>query len=1187
MSRGRASERGGFAQSASPRVAPDREEATNTETPIMSVSDRPGEFLRGGGAMSALMRSLDWSMTPLGALASWPQSLMTAIGICLASRFPMAICWGRELTLLYNDAYQPILGTKHPEALGRSCYDVWSELKPIIEPMFESVMRTGEATWSDDLLLPMQRHGYTEEAYFTVSYSPIHDETADVGGIFVTVTETTRRVLGERRLRLLHELAATALRARSVEQACISARETLARHREDIPSMLLYLLDDGAGTARLRACTNGFHEEAPGLVEVGAGSDRFSFAKVLKNGKPEMIGDRERAAVLPITRPGQARPYGFLVAGINPRRALDEDYHGFLELAAAHVATALTNALANDEERRRTEALAAIDRAKTAFFSNVSHEFRTPLTLMLGPLRETLDAPAGLDPEQREKLEVAHRNALRLLKLVNTLLDFSRVEAGRLDANFESLDLSALTADLASHFRSACERAGLALEVDCPPLGDPVEVDREMWEKIVLNLLSNAFKFTFEGRILVKLRSEAGAVTLSVTDTGVGIDSADLPRIFERFYQARNVRARSQEGSGIGLALVRDLVEVLGGTIDVESRVGTGTTFSVHLPRVRTASATELHDSEPVHPSSRGAAPFVEEALRWLPDAARPAGSSAVADAERPRILLADDNADMRQYVRGLLEPRWQVETAADGAAALGLALANPPELVISDVMMPGIDGFELMRALRADLRTRAVPIILLSARAGEAARIEGLAAGADDYLHKPFSARELTARVAAVLDRANFRERLQTVERTARATTQRAADRLSVLSEASRLFAEAGPDEKVVLDALAHLVAERVRDFCVITLASPSDELMRLAAFHHADPEALALVGPLLNTSPLRMDQGLYGRVIKSDQPLFLPLADADAVETVNIPPFDSYITRYGMKSLIIAPLRLTGRVIGAIGLSRTRASEQYTEGDLELVLDLASRAALAIRNAQLFSRIQAEAKTREEVMAIVAHDLRNPLSVMSAAGVLLAGFAKNDAQGERLRNMAARITRASRRMDDLITNVLDATRIEGGRIEIKPAPTSAAGLIDQAHEALVLLAREKGIELTRHPISKDLRVLCDEGRILQVFSNLISNSIRFTSNGGTIELGVQREGEQARFAVKDSGVGIAPENLGRVFERYFKGSEPTRTGTGLGLYIARGIVEAHGGRIWVESTQGVGSTFSFTLPLADSAAS
>jgi signal transduction histidine kinase len=413
-------------------------------------------------------------------------------------------------------------------------------------------------------------------------------------------------------------------------------------------------------------------------------------------------------------------------------------------------------AAANRELRDANAKLGELDAVKTAFFHNVSHEFRTPLTLMLGPLEDALgDGAEPLGPRQRVRFQVAHDNALRLLKLVNALLDFSRLEAGRLRASYAPTDLAAFTAELAGMFRSAAETAGLRLVIECPPLPEPVWVDREMWEKIVPNLVSNAFKFTLGGEIGVRVREEPTHVLLEVADTGVGIPEAELPRIFERFHRVVGRVGRTHEGTGIGLALVRELVELHGGRVTVESQVGRGTTFRVEIPRGFAHLPAEAVSHTPAdQQAGRDSAAHAAEAMRWVGG-----GASASADTPAPAasqapggpracVLVVDDNADLRGYIGGLLSPSYDVASAADGLEALAAIRQRLPDIVVSDVMMPRLDGFGLVRELRADTATASVPVILLSARAGEEASIAGLDAGSDDYLVKPFSARELLARV-------------------------------------------------------------------------------------------------------------------------------------------------------------------------------------------------------------------------------------------------------------------------------------------------------------------------------------------------------------------------------------------------------------------------------------------------------
>ena len=773
----------------------------------------PADWLVGDSEMGALMRSIDWAATPLGPVSAWPESLRSAVSICLGSRFPIVLYWGADYVVLYNDAYAEILGEKHPWALGRLCREVWSEIWDVIAPMLHGVTATGDATWSDDQLLILGRHGYPEECYFSFSFSPVRGTAGGVEGIFTAVIENTRRVLGERRLRALRDLGAAAVEAKSAEETCRIAAEILARHRADVPFALLYLLD-ADGTAASLVATVGLERGTPASPESfdpgGMDATGWPLATVCSTRQIQIVRDvtigfdplpggpwpecPSSALVLPIASPGQEHLAGVLVAGVSPRRALDDEYRGFFELVAGQVAAAIADARAYEAERRRAEALAEIDRAKTAFFSNVSHEFRTPLTLMLGPVEDILAKPAEQGrPENRELLEVVQRNGLRLQKLVNTLLDFSRIEAGRHQAVFEPTDLGALTAELASHFRSACERAGLRLVTDCPPIGQPVYVDRDMWEKVVLNLVSNAFKHTFEGEIVVAVRAGASAVELSVRDTGTGIPPDEVPHIFERFYRVKSVRARTHEGTGIGLALVQELVKLHGGVLQVSSVLDKGSTFLVSIPTGTAHLPADLIGGPRTPVSATlGAGPYVEESLRWLPDSSpRPPSGPELGGAlsspshapsahgeaagSRARILWADDNADMRDYVGRLLSQHWTVEAVRDGQAALEAVRARRPDLVLTDVMMPRLDGFDLLRALRADPGTRSIPVILVSARAGEESRVEGLEAGADDYLVKPFSARELIAHVSARLELARVRQEMVDREQAARRQAEHA----------------------------------------------------------------------------------------------------------------------------------------------------------------------------------------------------------------------------------------------------------------------------------------------------------------------------------------------------------------------------------------------------------------------------
>lgn len=747
------------------------------------------ETFRRSGQVGADLAAVDWSATPLGPLEQWPPSLEAAVRLVLTSRFSMWMAWGPELTFFCNDSYRrDTLGTKYPWALGRPASEVWSEIWADIGPRIEHVMATGEATWDEKLMLLLERSGYREETYHTFSYSPLADDEGRVAGMLCVVSEDTEEVISRRRMATLRDLGTRTLKDLTEAESIASACRELATSAQSLPFTLTFLYDD-EGVARLagetgvsgdpdqvgrdplgRALTDPDCWPHPGgsepellLVDVSEFSDLPTGA----------WSERPIQAATVTLHAPQNQAYGFMVFGLNPYRLFDDDYADFLELVAGQVAEGITAARALEFERRRAEELSALDRSKTDFFTNVSHEFRTPLTLLLAPAEDALaDGQDPLPPRQRERVETIHRSAQRLLKLVNTLLDFSRLESGRVGATFEPVDLAAYTRELASMFETAARRLGLVLEVRCEDLPEPVHVDRELWGKVVLNLVSNALKFTLEGRVEVSVRADDDGAVLTVADTGSGIPQSEQEQLFERFHRVPGTVSRSHEGSGIGLALVGELAALHGGRVTVRSELGVGSTFEVHVPfGVAHLPADLLVEPE----AGRALADQVVEGFLAEADqlVARTGttptrGLPARERAEgRAQILIVDDNPDIRQYVSGLLAPVYDVRTAEDGREGLELARRWHPDLVLTDVMMPGLDGFELLAALQQSPETTGIPVVMLSARAGEEGLLEGLEAGADDYLAKPFTARELLARVRANLELDRSRRTRRELERS------------------------------------------------------------------------------------------------------------------------------------------------------------------------------------------------------------------------------------------------------------------------------------------------------------------------------------------------------------------------------------------------------------------------------------
>ncbi len=796
---------------------------------VMADDSVIADMFAGDSEMAVRMRSFDWSATPMGPPETWPPSARLMVRFLLPNRFPLLLFWGPDHIQFYNDACRPALGAKHPRCLGHRANKCFPEIWSVVGPLIEKAFQGGPAAWVGDLVLEVDRNGRLEEMHAEIAYSPVPDEAtpSHVGGVLGIVHDITQEVVNERRMRLLRELGGRTLAEDGTpEAACASAARILARYTVDVPFALLYLTDSSGAKARLTGASGVDPGQPISPLEVDLGGSppdgpSWPMSEVFRGNTIQIVerlgfrfGDvppgpwscaPDTAIIAPLRSNAPHPAGGVLVAGTSARLPLDPEYLGFFELLATQIANGIENARAYSQEKQRADGLAELDQAKTRFFSNVSHEFRAPLTLMLGPVADLLEKPDMAVADRVQILEMIYRSGLRLQKMVDSMLDFSRAEAGRASATFQPTDLSKFTTELASIFHSAAERAGLTLTVDAHPLQAHHNIHREMWEKVLNNLLSNPLKNTLEGGITVRVRDGGDVAVVEVVDTGIGISPEQLPLIFDRFHRVPNARSRTREGTGIGLALVRELVQLLGAEIDVMSSEGKGTTFAVavpygvqHLPSdgVEQAGRELASGLDPTRP---GAASYVQEVIGWMPPSSVPGdggnGRTVAIDdpspgelvpaANAPRILVADDNADMREYVARLLRERdWAVEVVGDGRAALAAIRARPPDLVLSDVTMPGLDGFALLKAMRGDPATAAVPVILLSSRVGETARIAGAEAGADDYLIKPFGTHELLARVGAQLSRS--RERSGALV-AAQAVARAKSDVLAVMSHELR----------------------------------------------------------------------------------------------------------------------------------------------------------------------------------------------------------------------------------------------------------------------------------------------------------------------------------------------------------------------------------------------------------------
>jgi PAS domain S-box-containing protein len=1224
------------------------------------------QFLSGGGEMGELIRSMDWSKTALGPIESWPQSLRTSVSLCLSSTFPILIAWGPETIQIYNDSYRPICGAMHPHSMGMNFRICWESALEVVGDKFTRGQQ-GEGTYIKDQQMFLQRYGYLEEAFMTFSFAPIRDESGGVGGIFHPITETTDKMLSARRTQVLRDLGAAIGKAKSIEEVGTETESKYTEFVDDLPFVLLYQYNATSGHATLLSTAG--TDEAPQLViaDIDVNADensKWPFARLINGQQTVVLEDLQNrfgdfacapypetphtAVMLPIHISGKEAPFGFLVAGVSSRRALDQDYLAFYDLLGNTYNTAVSNVYAYEQEQKRAEALAAIDRSKTAFFSNVSHEFRTPLTLMLGPLNDLLSDNTLPEP-LKESVDAAQRNALRLLKLVNNLLDYSRVEAGRVQAAYQPLDLAELTVDLASGFRSIIEKAEMKLVVNCEPLEAKTYVDRQMWEKIVLNLLSNAFKYTLKGTIIVSLKQEGNEVVLSVKDTGVGIPEQELPHMFERFHRIQNSAGRTHEGTGIGLSLVYELVQLHGGNISVESIEGHGSVFTVkiptgstHLPQNLLLQTADLSDSSAL----KGA--FINEAVNLLEEQTQqdsPEITGALSmDADRTKstetdILIVDDNKDMREYLIRLLSPYFTIHTAVNGEDALAKINIIKPHLVLSDVMMPIMDGKAMLQRIRAQAETARLPVIFLSARAGEEARIDGLESGADDYLVKPFSAAELLTKIRAQIKisgaRGKAEEHLRNlftdapvaiaIYRGENHIVELANERMlqywgrSAEDVFNKSLLEAVPELetqgfKQIMDNVYHTGERFVSGeiglqllrygkeemiFINLTIEALRDEngridgMMAVAADVTEQVAARKEVEKVTDTLRLAVDAaglGIWRANLQTNE-----LIVSDNARNIHGIPLDEVVSYSDTAELIIPEHKehMLGIIDDAVRLkgsfnedyqiiprNETKAKWLNTTGHAEL--DDQGEVTGVIGTILDISEQKEDDLRKNDFIGMVSHELKTPLTTLNGYAQMMQLKARksgDDYHDETVGKMLNQV----KKMTTLINGFLNVSRLQSGKIHLNKTEFDVNALINETIE-------ETQFHSNSHRFLFDagtpVIIYADRDKIGTVLSNLLSNAAKYSPNATQVVISCEVKEDQVIIGVEDQGMGIKPHELTRLFDRYFRVESQENqhiSGFGIGLYLSAEVIKRHDGKIWAESEINKGSIFRVALPIKD----
>ncbi|EIN04589.1 hypothetical protein PUNSTDRAFT_146276 [Punctularia strigosozonata HHB-11173 SS5] len=1207
----------------------------------------------GGGEMGDLVRGFDWASTSLGALETWSQSLVSFVGCMLRNPTPMSLYVGEEHLVMYNDAFKPVLGPgKHPRSLGRPAEEVWAEIWDSIEVPLRQALQ-GRSYYRENDLLFFDRlsdgPNSLEEVYASWSYTPIYDDY-EVIAIQLILYEQSQKQdpIGMRRISTLSDLGSRLLSARRISDLCRMSCDVLRQLDHDLPYCLAYTrtilpTDDDAfntsnsssvGSASMTSNSQASLEStrfnfsleetvgcsagcalAPMRIDIDIEDEASptvhdilwddAIRKMCRTGTwvEAQVLDRFLADV-PHRGVARARPsraiciplkHGCEVLGctiflLNPAAPWGPQFKAFMSVLERQLSLSATMVKSYEDEVRRSEELAALDRAKTAFFTGVSHELRTPLTLILGPA-QVLGSDTRLTPSQQAQISLITGNAKRLLRLVNSILEFSRAEAGKLSARFTPVSLGKVTAELVCCFRSAIENAGMELKVDNRASDDClVWVDTEKWEQIVFNIMSNAFKFTFEGGIHAHIYAHEDEFFFEISDTGIGIQKEHLGTIFDRFTRIENLRARSVEGSGIGLSLTAELVKAHGGKITVKSVPDKGSTFQIRLP----LGYSHLPSHSLLPPSEEKGSSRNDSKVDVIPDSMlipvvipstevdpdqrwsdEDSGETTpmfppivFGNRARARILLADDNADMRTFIRSILSRYWDVCEVGDGQAAWEMLQADPNsyDLLISDVIMPRMDGQELVKAIRSDERFIGMRIILLSAYAGEKTGIESLIAGADDHLTKPFSTRELLLRSHAHLQWAAIQSELRA----------RVEERTQALEESRETFRR-----------LSDLLQEWPN------VLHPDDREHAVQLYLKAIAEGVGFSVPL----ETRIRDRLTGLIVDIAYDL-QPELDGD------------------------------GECTGFVGV--------FT--DITMLREL-QRESMASEQAENREEAEQNRQLQEQFIDITCHELRNPLNAISNCAELLGeSLRRIKSIQEHLRQdprwsefaefcqpLQADLDEDLEAVETIILcsrhqkriaedDVLHISKLSGHLITLVDTEFDAEETIQCTIKQFALEVRAKHIDLIyERDSSLDHigAVVGDEGRfnqmsvhdclviaMLTAFAscvNLLSNAIKFTENMPTrrirVRLGATRviddpDGEQddgapgdellplckvsnyctndseegapvlLHVAVSDTGHGMTAEEQSRIFRRFAQASPKTYRefgGIGLGLWISR----------------------------------
>ncbi|MAZ09936.1 MAG: histidine kinase [Sutterellaceae bacterium] len=808
----------------------------------------------------------------------------------------------------------------------------------------------------------------------------------------------------------------------------------------------------------------------------------------------------------------------------------------------------------NEELQKLLDKIRHLDELKSDFLANISHELRTPLALILGPTESILATGANLTELQRRDLGVIHRNAATLLKHVNDLLDLAKLDAGKMTVNYARVDLARAVRTIAAHFDALASQRSLSYVITTPDTLE-AEVDPEKFDCILLNLLSNAFKFTpARGRIRCALElSGKDRLLLSVQDSGSGVPPEMHATIFDRFRQAQGGTTREFGGTGLGLAIAKGFVDLHGGTIVTLDAPGGGALFQVEIPLCAPQGTYVRYAEAPLAPGEDGVVVncAIEELQRIADDA-----SAQPRSPDRPLVLVAEDNAEMQRFIAEVLGGEYRVVAAADGAEALERALAEPPDLVVTDLMMPKLGGDRLVGEMRACPSLLHVPVLVLSAKADEALRLKLLSESVQDYVTKPFSPHELRARVRNLVMMKRARDALQK---------------------------ELSSQNEDLAQLSQQLIANKQALQQSLEAQQESEQLWRAVYEHSAAGIALTdLDGRILTANSAF--QNMLGYTEK----------DLRNISLIQITPEDDRETSRSRITKLVAGKvnryhvqrryeRRDGGIVWAnAGVSLIPSTESRAPMLLQIVEDITERKRAEEKLAAAQNELVCVTRvtTMGELAASIAHEVNQPLAAVVANGhACLRWLAAETPNEQEVHDAVQLIIRDANRASDVISRIRGFLQRKGPHRTEVHLDEVIGNVISLVHDK----ARTHGVSLSVRSAADLPPVMADRVQLQQVVLNLVMNAIdamsSVTEQPRILEVGVDRyRADAVLVAVRDSGVGLDPQHRDRIFDAFYTTKSE---GMGMGLAISSSIIEAHGGRLWATPNEGPGETFQFTLPI------